>query len=81
MTTTTALAADNLPNLTFDQLGVALDIVKRRQAAATTLTACKRADMLNTRVRAEIARRGCVAAEASDGRTMVGYPSHFTPIT
>lgn len=80
MTTTTALAADNLPNLTFDQLGVALDIVDRRIRDAKTILGATRADALGARIQAEIKRRGCVAHLGSDGRMMVGYPSSFAPI-
>lgn len=82
MTTSTnvLLSAANLPHLTWDQLGVALDIVDRRIRESKTILGANRADALSARIMAEIERRGCVARAASDGRMMVGPPSLFVPI-
>lgn len=83
MTTTTALAANNLPNLSADQLGIAYGIFTRRaQVAEWGSVALTRAWAGQERVRAEAHRRDMVIRRSQVDPTtyMVGRPADFHPI-
>lgn len=82
-TTTQALATSNLPNLTFDQLGIAYGIAQSRAllAAGGDSIALTRAYRLRDRIVAEASRRGAVIrkSEISDGY-ICGPSRWFEPI-